>query len=125
MAVEDLHWIDNSSEESFKYLLEGIPGARVLLIFTYRPEFLPTWGGRSYHNQVTLNRLSNRESLSMVTMKIADIQTGGDNQATGKTCQTKEKASPLRGAANKDNDARDYKRESSEMGYASMQDGLR
>jgi len=46
--------------------LESIPGARVLLIFTYRPEFVHTWGGRSYHNQITLNRLSNRESLFMV-----------------------------------------------------------
>jgi class 3 adenylate cyclase/tetratricopeptide (TPR) repeat protein len=66
MATEDLHWIDKSSEEALKYTLESIPGARVLLIFTYRPEFVHTWGGRSYHNQITLNRLSNRESLFMV-----------------------------------------------------------
>ena len=66
MAIEDLHWIDKSSEDALKYFLESIPGARVLLIFTYRPEFVHTWGGRSYHNQITLNRLSNRESLFMV-----------------------------------------------------------
>jgi class 3 adenylate cyclase/tetratricopeptide (TPR) repeat protein len=66
MATEDLHWIDKSSEEVLRYTLENIPGARVLLIFTYRPEFVHTWGGRSYHNQITLNRLSNRESLFMV-----------------------------------------------------------
>ena len=67
MVFEDLHWIDKSSEESLKYLLESIAGAGVFLIFTYRPEFVHTWGGKSYHNQVTLNRLSNRESLAMVT----------------------------------------------------------
>jgi len=67
IAIEDLHWIDKSSEEYLKYLLESISGARVFLIFTYRPEFVHTWGGRSYHSQVTLNRLSNRESLTMVT----------------------------------------------------------
>jgi tetratricopeptide (TPR) repeat protein len=39
----------------------------VLLIFTYRPEFVHTWGSRSYHSQVTLNRLSNRESLAMLS----------------------------------------------------------
>ena len=39
----------------------------MLIIFTYRPEFLHTWGGRSYHNQITLNRLSNRESLLLVS----------------------------------------------------------
>jgi predicted ATPase len=67
MAIEDLHWIDKSSEERFKSLLDSIPGARVFLIFTYRPEFVHTWGGRSYHSQVNLSRLSNRESLTMVS----------------------------------------------------------
>jgi len=67
MAIEDLHWVDRSTEEGLKYWLESISGARVFLIFTYRPEFVPTWGSRSYHSQVTLNRLSNRESLAMVT----------------------------------------------------------
>ncbi len=67
LAYEDLHWVDKSSEDVLKYVLESIPGARVLMIFTYRPEFVHTWGGRSYHSQVTLNRLSNRESLAMVT----------------------------------------------------------
>ena len=67
MALEDLHWVDKSSEELLKHLLDSIPGARVLLIFTYRPEFVHTWGAKSFHNQLTLNRLSNRESLAMVT----------------------------------------------------------
>ena len=67
MAFEDLHWIDKSSDDLLKDLLERIPGARVLLLFTFRPEFVPTWGGRSYHNHMNLNRLSNRESLLMVS----------------------------------------------------------
>ena len=66
MAIEDLYWVDNSSQDLLKSLLENIPTARVLLIFTYRPDFIPTWSARSFHSQVTLNRLSNRESLSMV-----------------------------------------------------------
>jgi class 3 adenylate cyclase/tetratricopeptide (TPR) repeat protein len=67
LAYEDLHWIDKSSEELLKYVLESIPGARILMIFTYRPEFVHTWGARSYHSQIMLNRLSNRESLIMVS----------------------------------------------------------
>jgi class 3 adenylate cyclase/tetratricopeptide (TPR) repeat protein len=65
MAVEDLHWIDNSSEELFKNIIDSIPGARVLLIFTYRPEFVYTWGPKSFFNHLNLNRLSNREVLAM------------------------------------------------------------
>ena len=67
MAIEDLHWMDRSSEDAFKDLLESISAAKVFLIFTYRPEFIHTWGSRSYHSQVTLNKLSNRESLAMAT----------------------------------------------------------
>ncbi|UCE34045.1 MAG: guanylate cyclase, partial [Deltaproteobacteria bacterium] len=67
LAYEDLHWIDKSSEDQLKHLLESIPEARILLIFTYRPEFVHTWGAKSYHSQVMLNRLSNRECLIMVS----------------------------------------------------------
>jgi tetratricopeptide (TPR) repeat protein len=59
--------MDKSSEEVVRDLLESIPGGRIFLLFTYRPEFVHTWGAKSYHNQLTLNRLSNRESLAMVS----------------------------------------------------------
>ena len=66
MIFEDLHWIDSPTEYLLKELLESIPGSKVLLLFSYRTEYVHTWGGKSYHSQVTLNRLSNRESLSML-----------------------------------------------------------
>jgi class 3 adenylate cyclase/tetratricopeptide (TPR) repeat protein len=67
IASEDLHWVDKSSEDVLRSHLDSIPGSRVLLIFTYRPEFVHTWGAKSYHNQLILHRLSNRESLEMAT----------------------------------------------------------
>ena len=87
MAVEDLHWIDKSSEDVLKYLLESISGSKILLIFTYRPEFVHTWAGRSYHNQVNLNRLSNRESLAMVNYLLGteDIDSDLENLILEKT----------------------------------------
>jgi len=66
MAFEDLHWIDKTSEESIKLLIEHVAGARVFLIFTFRSNYLPPWGGKSYYSQINLNRLSNRESLHMI-----------------------------------------------------------
>jgi tetratricopeptide (TPR) repeat protein len=71
LAVEDLHWIDRSSEDALKDLMEHIPGAKVLLIFTYRTEYAHTWGTRSFHCQITLNRISNREALAMVSHLLA------------------------------------------------------
>ena len=60
LAIEDLYWVDNSSVDVFKDLLDDIGGAAVFLIFTYRPNFVHTWGAKSYHSQITLNHLSNQ-----------------------------------------------------------------
>jgi predicted ATPase/class 3 adenylate cyclase len=66
LVIEDLHWADKSSRECLTVLIDSIPGQMILLIFTYRPEFVHSWAGRSYHSQITLNRLSSRDSIKMV-----------------------------------------------------------
>jgi len=78
LAYEDLHWMDTSSEDALKYVLESIPGARVLMIFTYRPEFVHTWAAKSFHSQITLNRLSNRESLAMLSHLLGTEEIDSD-----------------------------------------------
>jgi predicted ATPase len=78
LAIEDLHWIDKSSEDVLKDLLDNITGARVFLIFTYRPEYVHRWGAKSYHSQLNLNRLSNRESLAMVTHLLGTEDIGSE-----------------------------------------------
>jgi class 3 adenylate cyclase len=40
MSFEDLHWTDKSSEEVLKYVLESIPGSRVLLLLTGVPSLI-------------------------------------------------------------------------------------
>jgi predicted ATPase len=37
IVVEDLHWIDRTSEEYIATLVERLPNAAILLITTYRP----------------------------------------------------------------------------------------
>lgn len=66
IAIEDLHWMDKSSEQVFKELLDYIPEARVFFLFTFRPEFIPPWSLKSYHAQITLNRLSENQAFEMV-----------------------------------------------------------
>jgi len=39
LVVEDLHWIDKSSEELLSYLADNIAAARVLLILTHRLDY--------------------------------------------------------------------------------------
>jgi len=66
IVVEDAHWIDPTSLEWLKLIIDWIPRARALLILTSRPEFSPAWVTRSQLTLLTLNRLSRRQSLTMV-----------------------------------------------------------
>lgn len=66
MAVEDLHWIDNSSEDAIGELINVLAGARIFLILTYRHEFVPKWGVKSYLHQINLNGFVQQESISMI-----------------------------------------------------------
>jgi len=65
-AVEDLHWVDKASEECFNSLVEGLGGARILFLWTYRPGYQPPWMDKSYATQMALQPLSPQDSLSVV-----------------------------------------------------------
>jgi len=64
--IEDLHWADQNSVDVINLLFEIIPGARILAVFTFRPEFSPNWGTWSYHSQVTLYKLTTNQIVTML-----------------------------------------------------------
>jgi class 3 adenylate cyclase len=66
ITVEDLQWADPSTLELLEHLLEQEATARLLLLYTGRPEFRPQWPLRAHHTQVTLNRLSACNVRTMV-----------------------------------------------------------
>jgi DNA-binding NtrC family response regulator/tetratricopeptide (TPR) repeat protein len=66
VAIEDLHWIDRTSEEVLVAFAESLSAAPLLLVVTYRPEYQPPWLGRSYASQTALDRLSRLDSLRVV-----------------------------------------------------------
>jgi len=66
LAVEDLHWINQTSEACFASLVESLAGAPVLLLCTYRPGCRPPWLEKSYATQVALRRLTPPDSLAVV-----------------------------------------------------------
>jgi predicted ATPase len=71
VATEDLHWADASTLELIQLLAEQGATARLLLLYTARPEFRPQWPLRAHHTQVTLNRLSTRNVREMITLVAA------------------------------------------------------
>jgi predicted ATPase len=73
IATEDLHWVDPSTLELIQLLVEQSASARLLLLYTARPEFHAPWPSRAHHMQITLNRLSARNVRMMVTQLAAKI----------------------------------------------------
>jgi DNA-binding winged helix-turn-helix (wHTH) protein/tetratricopeptide (TPR) repeat protein len=66
IVVEDLHWIDRTSEEFLATLVGQLLAARILLIATYRPGYRPPWMERSYVTQITIGPLSAGESAELL-----------------------------------------------------------
>jgi DNA-binding NtrC family response regulator/tetratricopeptide (TPR) repeat protein len=66
LAVEDLHWIDETSDAFLASLVASLPGASILLVVTYRPGYAPSWLGKSYATQIALQPLARGGSLSVV-----------------------------------------------------------
>jgi class 3 adenylate cyclase/predicted ATPase len=65
-VMEDLHWADPSTLELLSLLVDQGPTARILALFTFRPDFSPPWTGRSHITQVTLHRLTRPQAVEMI-----------------------------------------------------------
>src|SRR5256885_9141742 len=63
--MEDLHWVDPSTLEFLSLLVDQGPTARILTLFTFRPDFPAPWTGRSHLTQLTLHRLTPRQAAEM------------------------------------------------------------
>jgi class 3 adenylate cyclase/predicted ATPase len=66
MIVEDAHWIDATSLETFGRVVDRIATLPALLIVTFRPEFDPLWIGRPSVTAVTINRLTQRDVATLI-----------------------------------------------------------
>jgi len=66
LAVEDLHWIDKTSEELLDYFIGWLANVRILLILLQRPEYTNRWGSKSYFNRIGLDQLTLKSSAELV-----------------------------------------------------------
>jgi class 3 adenylate cyclase len=65
LVIEDLHWIDTSSEEFLTFLLDAAAGVPLLLLVTYRIGYTPPFGSRSFYTTLTLHSFSEAQTLAM------------------------------------------------------------
>ena len=74
LVVEDLHWIDTSSEEFLTFLLDAVAGVPLLLLVTYRIGYTPPFGSRSFSTMLTLHSFSETETLTMAGQVLGTAQ---------------------------------------------------
>jgi predicted ATPase len=66
MVFEDVHWSDPTTREWLDLLIERVPALSILVIITFRPEFVPPWIGRRHVTLLSLSRLPPRQGAEMI-----------------------------------------------------------
>jgi predicted ATPase len=67
LIFEDLHWIDNETQEFLDTLSESVVTAHLLLLVNYRPEYRHEWGTKTYYSQLRLAPLGKTEAEELLT----------------------------------------------------------
>ena len=66
VAIEDLHWMDKTSEDYLASLVESLGGAALMLLTTYRPGYRPPWLAKSYATQIAIRNLGPHDDVTVV-----------------------------------------------------------
>jgi class 3 adenylate cyclase/tetratricopeptide (TPR) repeat protein len=71
VEVEDLHWIDRTSEDFLVSFADSLSMAPVLMLLSYRPGYRNPFPERSFVTRLMLQPLSATESLELATQCLA------------------------------------------------------
>jgi class 3 adenylate cyclase/predicted ATPase len=63
---KDLHWVDPSTRELLGLIVDRTRRLPVLVIMTFRPDFVPPWPRRRHVTPISLGPLSRRQSIAMI-----------------------------------------------------------
>ncbi len=72
LVFENLHWIDGQTQAFLDSLIDSLPGARILLLVNYRPEYRHTWGNKTYYTQLRLNPLPREGAEELLSFLLGD-----------------------------------------------------
>lgn len=66
ILFEDFQWADPSTLELFELFFSEVPSSHILFIGTFRPEFIPDWVAGPHQMHIVLNRLTRKQTESMI-----------------------------------------------------------
>src|SRR5262249_4903578 len=66
VILEDLHCIEQETQEILNLLADSIGTAKILLLVNYRPEYSHSWSSKSYYTQLRLDPLGKESAGDML-----------------------------------------------------------
>jgi class 3 adenylate cyclase/tetratricopeptide (TPR) repeat protein len=72
VMFEDLHWIDEQTQEFLNLLADSIANAKILLLVNYRPQYSHSWNSKTYYTQLRLDPLGKESADEMLAALLGD-----------------------------------------------------
>jgi class 3 adenylate cyclase/predicted ATPase len=72
IIFEDLHWIDQQTQEFLNLLVDSVGPAKILLLVNYRPEYSHQWSSKTYYTQLRLDPLGHESAEGMLSALLSD-----------------------------------------------------
>jgi predicted ATPase len=72
VMFEDLHWIDEQTQEFLNLLADSIANAKILLLVNYRPQYSHPWNSKTYYTQLRLDPLGKESADEMLAALLGD-----------------------------------------------------
>jgi class 3 adenylate cyclase/uncharacterized protein YcbX len=72
VIFEDLHWIDDQTQEFLNLLADSMATAKLLLLVNYRPGYAHQWNSKTYYTQLRLDPLGRESAGEMLTALLGD-----------------------------------------------------
>jgi hypothetical protein len=94
MIFEDLHWIDEATQEFLNLLADSLGTAKLLLLVNYRPEYSHRWNSKTYYTQLRLGPLGKESTKEMLSALLTSPAP-----ATQSPGASRERARPERAAS--------------------------
>ncbi|MBV9064674.1 MAG: AAA family ATPase, partial [Methylobacteriaceae bacterium] len=72
ILVEDMHWVDATTQELVDQLIPNLDRKPILFVLTYRPQYRPPWTGQSNVTSVSLSRLRLDDRATLIRSLIGN-----------------------------------------------------
>jgi class 3 adenylate cyclase/tetratricopeptide (TPR) repeat protein len=72
VIFEDLHWIDEQTQELLDLLADSIGTAKILLLVNYRPEYSHHWGSKTFYTQLRLDPLGKESAEELLSALLGE-----------------------------------------------------